>query len=644
MSLSVIPRVGLRRQWRRGGSPRPEVNSRGLGLGVTMEPGPSVLEVLLDAAPEWRDAEGLSRPKATGSYEALCGLWRPAEAEGGGLCFTGRCRDAGRFCRRTVAAPAGEFTDFVWETTEHLQTSSNSGRLLAVSNHNDLGIYEFHVQDGICDVTNTHSCSEEALRKLVENKNLSLSSSLTMKILSFKSSTSFILLDNCTLLHLSWLEGASEADILDGFKLLLPLEAAERIADGQICQEMLFLLDSAGWIYICDTVDGKQLGKVNLALCRPGVFEEAGDPCDLTCLSRLELSPDLDVAVAVNPFNCAICVSLNNFFREHPDHLQRTSEGSNDESLRAPAGIDEDDLASSVYSDKVLNLPFQTDRSWTARLGAFYNKTKVPLAEKFLTRFSTPWYHNLSSRNSNVASCYTSSCKSNTSGQKGDVNSQESKWHRILQLQGFKESMSIETVSVSGFSVLFTLVAPDSGALTIAFWDLETEEVTYHHIDGHSLPVEGGGEDELCLFLTDAGLSMVVFGFSQEDLLNRLMIYGKAGIVDSLCHRNNWNRCSIPIHALEAGLENRQLDTVDFFPEEQRNLLFYAPAGFFKAGNSGAALTSWAQLKNVEEIKPALDLLCSAIKEHDSETQSRQFSEQLLTLTMTFSTNKCRNF
>lgn len=62
--------------------------------------------------------------------------------------------------------------------------------------------------------------------------------------------------------------------------------------------------------------------------------------------------------------------------------------------------------------------------------------------------------------------------------------------------------MIIESVSVSEFSVLLTLVAPDSGALTIAFWDLQTEEVTYHHIDGHSLPVEGDGKDELCLFLT----------------------------------------------------------------------------------------------------------------------------------------------
>ncbi|XP_078283376.1 spatacsin [Rhinoraja longicauda] len=600
-----------------------------------METGAKVQEVLLDAAAEWRNTKGLWRPRAVGCCRALCGLWRSGEGQSSGLCFIALCTDVGRFCRRAVAAAGGEFTDFVWETTENLQTSPNRGRLLALSNRNDLGIYEFCVQDGICDVTNTHSCSEEALQKLLENKNLSLQSTFTMKILSFKNSTSFILLNNCTLLHLSWLEGTSEADIFDGFKLGLSPEASGRITDGQICQEMLFLLDSAGWIYIYDTVDGKQLGNVNLALGQMGMCEEARDACDLTCLSRLGLSPDLDVAVAVNCFNHAICVNLNIFFREHPDDLLCASKGSNDDSLRAPTGIDEDDLASSVYSEKVLNLPFQPDRSWAARLRAFYNKTKVSLAEEFLTRSSTPWYHYMSSSSSNIASCHISSHKSNTFGQKEDLNSQESKWRRVLHLQGLEESMIIETVSVSGFSVLFTFVAPDSGALTIAFWDLQTEEVTYHHIDGHSLPVEGGSKDELCLFLTDAGLSMVVFGSSQEDLLNRLMIYGKAGIVDSLCHLNNWNRCSIPIHALEAGIENRQLDTVDFFLKSKENI-FSAPAAFLKQENSEAMLTSWAQLKNVEEIKPALDLLCSAIKEHDSETQSRQFSEQLLNLTLTF--------
>ncbi|XP_059495149.1 spatacsin isoform X2 [Stegostoma tigrinum] len=606
-----------------------------------METSPKVLEVLLDAAPEWREAKGFLKAKAVGCGQALCGLEPPSNG-GGGLCFFARCPDSGRCCRRRVAAQAGSFTEFVWETNEILQASPVKERLLALNSRNDLGVYELCVQDGICDITNTHSCTEEALKKLAESKNLSLPSSFTVKILSFKSSTSCVLLDNCTLLHLTWMESTSEADVFGCFKLCLPPGAAERITDGQIRQEMLFLLDSAGWIYIYDTVDGKQRGSVNLALCQTGETEEANDVCNLSCLNRLWLSHNLHIVVAVNCVNFAVCVNLNIFFRKHPENLECTRSASDNASLKAPAGVDEDDLASSVYHSKQLNLSFQMDRSWKARLRTFYNQTKVSSAERFLQW--SPWYHHLSSQNSHDAPCNVNSCTSSVVpyddvnknfAQEEELNNRADKLNGMVQLQGLKESMSIQTVSVSEFSVLFTLVAPDSGAVTAAYWDLEKQEVKYHHIRGQSLPVEGDGNDDLSLFLTDAGLTMVVFDFSQEDLLNRLMIYGKAGIVDSLCHLNHWNRCSIPIHALEAGIENRQLDMVDFFLKSKEKL-FCAPAALLVQEPSAAAMMSSVQLTNVEEIKPALDLLYSAIRANDSEPQGKQFSEQLLNLTLAF--------
>lgn len=53
------------------------------------------------------------------------------------------------------------------------------------------------------------------------------------------------------------------------------------------------------------------------------------------------------------------------------------------------------------------------------------------------------------------------------------------------------------------------------------------------------------------LCLSERGLSLVLFGVSQEEFLSRLMMFGSAGVVDSVCHLNGWERCSIPIHALE---------------------------------------------------------------------------------------------
>ena len=45
----------------------------------------------------------------------------------------------------------------------------------------------------------------------------------------------------------------------------------------------------------------------------------------------------------------------------------------------------------------------------------------------------------------------------------------------------------------------------------------------------------------------------------------------------------------------------------------------------------------------VQELRPALDLLCSAVRDSHSEAQSRQFSEQLLSITMCFVSAQVRS-
>lgn len=45
----------------------------------------------------------------------------------------------------------------------------------------------------------------------------------------------------------------------------------------------------------------------------------------------------------------------------------------------------------------------------------------------------------------------------------------------------------------------------------------------------------------------------------------------------------------------------------------------------------------------VQELCPALDLLCSAVRDSNSEAQSRQFSEQLLNITLSFVNTQIRS-
>lgn len=46
-------------------------------------------------------------------------------------------------------------------------------------------------------------------------------------------------------------------------------------------------------------------------------------------------------------------------------------------------------------------------------------------------------------------------------------------------------------------------------------------------------------------------------------------MYENAGLADSLCYVNQWDHCTIPLHALEVALKLRQLDTVAFFLKNQ---------------------------------------------------------------------------
>ncbi len=51
----------------------------------------------------------------------------------------------------------------------------------------------------------------------------------------------------------------------------------------------------------------------------------------------------------------------------------------------------------------------------------------------------------------------------------------------------------------------------------------------------------------------------------------QVMLYESAGVADSLCRLNDWERCSIPVRSLEIGLKHRQLDTVSFFLKSKEN-------------------------------------------------------------------------
>ncbi|XP_021263305.1 spatacsin isoform X2 [Numida meleagris] len=542
----------------------------------------------------------------------------------------------------------GAWADFLWENTEEHDPQANKTKILALSESHELFVYEFTREDGTCNPISLHSCKEDTLRKLLEANNISLSSILSLRILSFKDNKCILLLNNFIVMHLTFPGERSSLETCGCFTLDLPPPVLERITDTSFCRGILFFLDSSGWIYVFDSFDGANLANIDVALCQGGVRDGDRSSTVASPLTALKVSYDLSVAVIISSSNRACSVDLNVYFRQFPGHLicKRDPESL---PLKPPEGVDEDDLASSDYSMELLSSPFRTDRSWRAHLSSLRStiRRRKSRSPHLMHDVNLPWYQYFTHlEDHDPLICETSekalavapkafprvlSKPLQSAGTRlGDTGQQ---WKQILPIQLSQEVVKLECKSVTEAKALFVLLTDDK-ALTLALWDFESQDVTYYQFGQGSVYVDCNEEVPLCLLLTERGLSLILFGLTQEEFLNRLMIYGSAGVVDSVCHLNGWGRCSIPVHALEAGLENRQLDTVDLFLKSRESLFNLSALCSEPQHSADGASRSF--LKNLQELRPALNLLSSAIRENDMEPQSKHFSEQLLNLTLTF--------
>ncbi|MBN3318750.1 SPTCS protein, partial [Atractosteus spatula] len=499
-------------------------------------------------------------------------------------------------------------------------------RLLALDSSKGLRLYKLEAAEAE-EVDTVHcvgTCTAENLLQLVGAKDLSVSQCVSLMLLWFGNGRSFVLLNSCILVQLVWDDRGASPQVLGCHILGLPQQALDNITDCQICRGTLFLLANTGHIYIFDMNEGRHLASVDLPLYNLAISGENDSVPRLSSFSLFQVSQDLATVVAVTRFNSAICVDLNNYFRRYPEHML-CCQSPVCPPLRPAGALDQDCLSSAAYSHTLLGGSFHVDCSWEARLSLLYNKAR---ASTHQYEAGTPWYHALpqvEGKRTAEVPCAASPLVwgarlSNT--EHSQAESSPAIKEGVMKFQLHRESLAPASLAVSEFSAVLTFVLPRSEEALTVLWDLQTQEVIYRHSSRLCMPVQHCGEEQLCLFLKAVGLSLLLFGVTQEELLNRLMVYGSAGTVDSLCHLNGWSRCSIPIPALKAGLKNHQLDTVDFFLKSKENILC-PPA-------------------NVEDLCPALDLLCSAIKETHSEAQSKQFSEQLLNITMTFLNKQVR--
>ncbi|XP_040893537.1 spatacsin isoform X2 [Toxotes jaculatrix] len=570
-------------------------------------------------------------------------------APGGSLL--GCLRDRGRLVvwdpadrEAALAAVDGSYRDFSWEeVTVHGQGIS-SFRLLAVGSQCDLKLLEVKAeQPASISLLCVSECPADHLLQTVREQDHSVCELQSLRVLSFAAGRCCVLLNSDWLLRLQWQRVEKELQILSCSNIQLTDSNRHTAVDHCVCRETLFILSSTGLISVYNVTDGSLLASVDLpGYLSSGLAEDDGVSPSSTFFSSssfclLQVSADLSTAVAVTQSHNAVGVDLNHYFRTHPEHLLCSVPPAHPP-LQPEHLRDQDSLWSSSCSLAALGSTFSTDRSWEARLASMYSRAQQ--APALPTSTSSPSSSSSSSSSKPARTSWSFSLPHLESHQA------PSSVHSRIPCGGatvaffVPESSAPSLLTVSEFSAMVTFISPGNRQTTVASWDLESGSVSYHQMEGEAAPVQLCGESQHRLLLKKAGVFQVLFSVSQQDLLSRLMLFGSAATVDAVCHLNSWGRCSIPIHALQAGLKNRQLDTVDFYLKSKENVL--SPSTAFSAADQPAASTL-SLTDSVQELCPALDLLCSAVRDSHSEAQSRQFSEQLLNITVNFVNTQIRS-
>ncbi|XP_070687544.1 spatacsin [Pempheris klunzingeri] len=504
----------------------------------------------------------------------------------------------------------GSYKDFSWE-----EASGCGCRLLAVGSQGDLKLLQVEAERSApVSLLCVSECPADRLLQTVAARDHGVCELQSVRLLSFAAGRCCVLLNRDWLVQLQWPQTEEHPQTVS----CCHIQLTDGAADVCVCRETVFTLSCTGLVSVHGVSDGVRLATVDLpAYLSSGLTEDdfisSSSSSSSSSFCLLQVSADLSTAVAVTRAHAAVAVDLDDYFRMYPDHLLCAAPPSRPP-LRPQHPKDQDSLSSSNCTIAALGSTFTADRSWEARLASMYSSTQQAAASS--SSSSSSW-------SSSLPHLAASSARSRAPRGGSTV---------VLSAP---ESSTPSLLTVSDFSAQLTFVSPGNRQTTVALWDLESGRASYHRTEGEAAPVQRCGERQHRLLLKKAGVFLVLFSVSQQDLLSRLMLFGSAATVDNVCHLNSWGRCSIPVHALQAGLKNRQLDTVDFYLKSKENIL--NPA----ADQPTASTHSLSE--GVQELCPALDLLCSAVRDSNSEAQSRQFSEQLLNITMSFVNKQIRS-
>ncbi|XP_072050240.1 spatacsin-like [Amphiura filiformis] len=407
--------------------------------------------------------------------------------------------------------------------------------------------------------------------------------------------------------------------------------------------------------------------------------------------SHVDITPDLQYLIIIfhKSKYGVLKISLNEYFElfsSHFHHAQGLSSTARQHSIseKDDATLDEDEVDTTHGRRSVNQIGAAGNRSWRNLLASTKElvNRKSRVTEKTESVWKVieereklkNWFHNihgLQPLSKQQPSAVTKRAlqqdgQATTALKKRKISAEESQWSRSTTLNTEEENTSkssyifkvpknfrdksVGGVCISGSSVLVWYrsneAAPGVGQKYggVCIIDVATNSMNAHSFTECTVLAGSHQFNHPPLLISKSDIEVLACNAHQETLVNQLMIYKSASVAESLCLQNSWDHCSIPIHALEVGLRHRQLDTVAFYLKSRENV-FHVRQPTASTASSPTAMqpTSPARTSDLIQLWLAVDLLMTSIRDNIKEPQSRQYSMQLLHLTLGYQTKLIQN-
>ncbi|KAK7011656.1 spatacsin [Biomphalaria glabrata] len=243
--------------------------------------------------------------------------------------------------------------------------------------------------------------------------------------------------------------------------------------------------------------------------------------------------------------------------------------------------------------------------------------------------------HHMTSSDSHTAVGFNVENKKKSRKETTSKNQSHDTFKVMLTLpeDGQKSDWSLVRMEASS-SILTLLIKKPSNVyggnsrLTVCFANFTDKTVKLYDEGDKSFVVLSERPSCSHLLLSDDCLKFISpFGDLQKDqLISWMMSYSGPPGADSLCQANQWTRTSVPLQAIEASLQQRQMDILTFYFKSKQDLFSLSSHHLH-----GTGLAS-----DIRQIQDTLNLVTTTILTNLQEPQAKIFLERLLSVTLEF--------